>query len=147
MGNKTKLNPQRQERIVNAIRLGAPIELACKAGGVDKSTVYRWIEKGNRQDKGVYREFCEAAKEAEIACVESMLGHIQIAAKKSWQAAAWLLERRYPVLYGRFLANDPRNNRDVTESVETQRAELKVVMGGSREVVGGNGKPKKGNGA
>jgi hypothetical protein len=40
-------------------------------------------------------EFSEAIKKAETDCKSRNIGIIQSAAIRTWQAAAWFLERRY----------------------------------------------------
>lgn len=49
-----------------------------------------------------YLQFMQAIKEAEGHAVTRWLEQIDAAAEAgSWQAAAWMLERRYPQEYGR----------------------------------------------
>lgn len=40
-GRKTKLTPERQTKILNAIRAGAYVETAAAAAGINKVTLYR----------------------------------------------------------------------------------------------------------
>lgn len=100
-GRKTKLTPQVQDLIVQALNVGAHHEHACQYGGVDQATFYRWLQKGE-EGKSPYREFCEAVKKAESQAGVGYLALIDSAARGgNWQAAAWKLERRWPQLYGR----------------------------------------------
>lgn len=121
MARPTKLTPEAQERICQAIRLGATYEHAAQRGGIGYSTLRDWVLRGEaeldrvadnprasiRADELIYVEFSEALKEAESDGILANLAHIRKAAqgdednRPQWQAAAWLLERRHPNIYGR----------------------------------------------
>ena len=91
---RSKRTPEAAERIIRAIRLGATNRLAAAAGGINVATFYRWLDAD--------RAFRDAVKEAEGAAALAALAAIERAAQAgTWQAAAWLLERRYPEEYGR----------------------------------------------
>ena len=101
MSNATKLTAERQARICQAIQLGAEYAMAAQFGGVDYSTMRRWIVAGDR-GRAPYRAFREAVKDAEARAVVGWLAKIEKAASDGeWTAAAWKLERRYPHVYGR----------------------------------------------
>lgn len=98
MARPCKLTPEVAERICEAIRLGATYDLAAAHGGVDASTLRRWLA----DERPEFSAFCGALKAAEAAGVVVSLHRIQAAAAGgAWQAAAWLLERRHPESYGR----------------------------------------------
>lgn len=93
-GRPTKLTPARQQRICDAIRLGATHLLAAQASGIDERTFYRWMDEKS--------QFCQAVKAAEGEAALVWLEKIEAAASDgNWQAAAWKLERRYPQMYGK----------------------------------------------
>jgi hypothetical protein len=101
MPRKTKLTPQVQEAIVQALTLGAVHAHACAYAGIDHATFYRWLQKGEA-GLAPYREFYEGVKRAEARSVVGWLAKIEAAANAGhWQAAAWKLERRYPHVWGR----------------------------------------------
>lgn len=94
MSRPTKLTPARQKAIMRAIEQGATYEHAAAAAGIHYDTLNEW-RKANP-------EFAEALKAAEARGVLACLRRIEEAAKSGqWQAAAWILERRYPEEYGR----------------------------------------------
>lgn len=94
MARPRKNTPTAKERIIEAVGLGATYERAAAAGGIGYSTLREWIL--------AEPEFAEAVKAAEAKCANEALIAIKRAARGGqWQAAAWLLERRYPSEYGR----------------------------------------------
>ena len=103
MARPTKLTPEVQERIVQAIGVGATYELAAQYGGVSYDAFNDWMNKGGGPAaREPYCQFCQAVKEAEGKAVVKWLAKIETAASDgTWQAAAWKLERRYPGAYGR----------------------------------------------
>lgn len=102
MARKSKLTPETQQKITEAIELGATYELAANYGGVAYNTFNEWMKAGEDAPAGVKREFYEAVKEAEGRAAVKWLAKIEKAASEgNWQAAAWKLERRYPGDYGR----------------------------------------------
>lgn len=102
MGRPTKLTPEVQQRIVQAIGLGATYELAAQYGGVSYDTFNEWMKKAAGGANGIYRQLSEAVQKAEGVAVVGWLAKIEKAASDGeWTAAAWKLERRYPHDYGR----------------------------------------------
>jgi hypothetical protein len=99
VARKTKLTPEVQQRIVDAIGQGATYELAAQYGGIHYDTLRVWIQTNPA--------FSEAIKSAEGRAVVKWLALIDKAARGTedrpgqWQAAAWKLERRYPYVYGK----------------------------------------------
>jgi hypothetical protein len=94
MPRRPKYSPEVQQRICDAIGIGATYEHAAAYGGITYETLNEW-----RKTKP---QFSEALKAAEARAVVGWLAKIEKAASDgTWQAAAWKLERRYPHLYGR----------------------------------------------
>ena len=52
-GRPSKLSPEVQERICNAIRAGNYYRAACRYGGIDYSNFRDWMLKGQRARSGV----------------------------------------------------------------------------------------------
>ena len=117
-GRPTKLTPAVQDRILQAVNVGATYELAAQYGGVAYSTFNNWMARGRAEierresprvaegskqwdTEQLYVEFVEALKGAEGNAAIKWLALIDKAAVDTWQAAAWKLERRYPEDYGR----------------------------------------------
>lgn len=94
MAARSKLTPETQARICDAVVIGATYEQAAAYGGVTYQTLNNWCK--------TKPSFLEALKAAEARAVVGWLAKIEKAANEgTWQAAAWKLERRYPAVYGR----------------------------------------------
>lgn len=101
MARPTKLTPELQQLIVQALSVGTTHKLACQYAGITETCFYAWLDKG-RRSLPPYAEFAEAVKKTEGRAVVGWLAKIEAAASDgNWQAAAWKLERRYPQDYGK----------------------------------------------
>ena len=96
MARPTKKTPDVKARVIQATRLGATRARAADAAGIAERTLYEMLAEDT--------QFAQAIKLAEGEAAVKALTAIQRAASgrnAQWQAAAWLLERRYPHEYGR----------------------------------------------
>ena len=99
---KTKLNPTIKKQIGDNITLGMPLKFAAEAAGISEVTFYNWMNRGESESKGQFYEFAEHVKACKAKAVQLHLKLITKAATDgSWQASAWILERRYPEEFGR----------------------------------------------
>jgi hypothetical protein len=83
-----KYGPDITAEICKHLALGMGRVDSCLLSDISYETFTRWMEHHN--------EFCEAIKKAEAKCKERNVALIQRAAVTTWQAAAWMLERKYP---------------------------------------------------
>lgn len=98
---KTKLTYEMVDRAVALKKDGLCDADIIAALGVHQSTFYRWLKE---PDTKVKRALCEGLKKAESEYKRSLLVTIRNAAMSRaqyWTAAAWLLERKYPMEFGR----------------------------------------------
>lgn len=114
-GRPIKLDDEIQNRIVTAIRAGNYIETAAAYAGINKSTLYSWLKRGERERQRVAknprarvtqkeRPFVEFSNAVERALAEAEIRDVAVigkAAEEQWQAAAWRLERKFPERWGR----------------------------------------------
>lgn len=105
-GRPSKFTPANCKIILEMVEVGAPALLAPTAAGVSYPTFREWIVQGEDDAaagrKTALAEFSEQVKKAEARMVKSRLEIIKKAAKANgdrWQAAAWMLERRFPQLF------------------------------------------------
>lgn len=97
-GRPTRLDRDTVTQLEQLIRAGTTIDVAAAAVGVSRASIYSWLKQGEKARKGTYaRELREAVERARAESESVLVARIgQAAAKGSWQAAAWLLERRFP---------------------------------------------------
>lgn len=99
---KTKLTPELQERFCEAIENGDSILGACGYVGIDESTYYNWIKRANEaKSRTKFVKFKECVDKAKAKALHNFEQVITSASMEHWQAAAWMLERRHPNLYGK----------------------------------------------
>ena len=101
MGRPTELTPETAKRIIDAIRLGNYATVACALAGVDDSTYYRWLERGEDKADGTpgeepFREFRDSIKRAEAEAEAMAVGTLVVASRNSANDAIRFLERRFP---------------------------------------------------
>jgi len=101
MGRRTKLTEETKQILLDSIASGMPYELSCQRAGICFDTFSTWRAKGE-EGREPYASFLGDLKQAEGNAVFVRLSQIDLAAENgNWQAAAWLLERRYPEHFGR----------------------------------------------
>ena len=95
-GRPTKLTPERQQQLLEALRAGCFYETACASAGVSYETVRSWMRRGEEDGEGAYFEFLEAVEEAEAQLELELIGAWTEAARTDWRASMEFLARRYP---------------------------------------------------
>lgn len=99
---KTKLTLEIQEEIGTNIETGMTIKNAALAAGIDESTFYKWMNRGENATSGQYFQFVKYIKESKAKSEKKHVDNIKKAANDgAWQASAWILERRFPEDWGR----------------------------------------------
>ena len=87
------LDPGKVDRLLQGIKLGLPFVHACARAGISEDTFARWRKQS--------ADFAESVKNAEAEAIARNVALVQKAAGRSWQAAAWWLERRHPKDFAR----------------------------------------------
>ena len=111
LGRRTKLTPEVQERICDAIRAGNFFEVACESAGISAVTGYSWMQRGEgthptRKRTKQHVEFVDAVRAAEcLAEVELVPKWRQV---DDWRGIAEFLSRRFPERW------TPRQRREVS---------------------------------
>ena len=103
MGRPSKFDNTKDKILAN-IRLGMRYTDAALAAGISYNTFNEWRKKGDKAKSGKYHEFCESLYLSEAEGERQLIARIQKAAQGgTWQAAAWILERRHREKWGRQL--------------------------------------------
>jgi hypothetical protein len=100
MPRPTKLTPEIQQCIADAIRAGNYAKVAAECAGVGETTFYRWMQMGERARSGRFREFWESIRIAEAEAEVRAVKAWQAAIPENWKAAMHWLARRYPDRWG-----------------------------------------------
>ena len=101
------LTPAVQKTICKAIETGAKLEIAARAAGIGARTLDEWLKHGRDElqadpdASGPCAAFVSKVMIASAKNEQELIGIIRKEAPKTWQAAAWLLERKFPQRYAR----------------------------------------------
>ena len=132
LGRKPSID---DELIINsfldAIRLGFSDKKACDYAMISTSSLYNWIRKAESDEEdGIenskYVKFLHMFKKARADFVYKHIKRITDASEQSWQASAWLLERRCP--------DDFTQNKQIAQNEEPIVVENNVPMISNNEV-------------
>jgi len=106
-GKSTKWTKARGEKIVSLLREGRFKAHVCAKVGIDRKTLYNWIsesENGQHKDWPGFPGFHLRVLEAEADYCQELEKELLIRAAEGknpdWKGAAWMLEKKHPLLYG-----------------------------------------------
>jgi len=131
-----------QEKICKALRTGATMAIAAEISGVGRSTIYKWINRGEQtRAKEPFKTFAKKVREAESLGALDALATIQDAVfKGDVKSAMWLLSRRHGY------KNDAQHTIPTAEEtsakpeqvdyrdlLNTQISELRLAMNKAKE--------------
>lgn len=115
-----------REKILNALRAGNYRVAACKFAGISEETFRRWMNAGKAGEPG-YVDFVAQVKQAEAQAEASLVATIRKAAGDHWQAAAWLLERKYTTRWGRRDLSWERMRREERQAQARALADIPIA--------------------
>lgn len=98
-GRISFLNEESEATILECLSAGTTLKTAYQAAGISERVFMKWMQKG-RAGQEPYVQFVQKVKTAQGKCKRSLVGIIRKASKKTWTAAAWLLERVNDDEYG-----------------------------------------------
>lgn len=102
-GRPSKFTPERRQAILDAISKRIPYILAAESNGICEDTLYDWIKKGiEDRNNGIDSEFAKFSEDIKRTEREKIEHHLNKLDEnvKNWQSDAWILERRWPKLFG-----------------------------------------------
>lgn len=129
-GRPGKLTDQITTQIVEIVLEGNYRETAAQIVGVNKTTLYRWIARGEEHDSDgkvpageqIYVDFCHALKSAEAYAEALLLRHAS-SGGFGWQAPMTVLERKYPNRWGRRDTHKVEHSGTVKHDLESMSDE------------------------
>lgn len=104
MGRRDLLTnyPEKIDAFLSAVRLGMSIKSACDYADISEEAFFYWQREGDKElaagrEKGKHAQFLKRYKKAKAEFQARHMARItQAADDGTWQASAWLLERRCP---------------------------------------------------
>ena len=96
--SREKLSKEGVKEAVKLTKMGLLDKDIAAYFNVTPETFSRWINHPRTDNQ---RQLCQALKKAEVERKGALLGRILKASDETWQAAAWLLERRYPAEFAK----------------------------------------------
>lgn len=133
MARKTSLTKQMILQTYDLLKEGHYNEDIAEYIGVHQATWYLWMNKGEelaemeddereqhiknlpklqQKNAQLYYEFHETVKKAQVEAKMTALRNIRKAGKKSWQAEAWYLERKFRQQFGRVTIVEDKQELD-----------------------------------
>ena len=102
VGRPYKLKPETHQRFVALLRASNAFETCARAVGVTPRVAKSWYQRGGESDaREPFKSFRVDCDRAEAEAESRAVAIIANAARDSWQAAAWLLERQHPERWAR----------------------------------------------
>jgi len=95
----SKISQDVVNKICEYISKGNYISVSCEAVGISRETFYNWLELGEKRVEPYFTLLTEF-KKAEADAEANRVAKLHLAGEKSWQANAWLLERKQPDRWG-----------------------------------------------
>lgn len=116
------ITEQKVKAICKAITLGATVKVAASTAGIDQKTLYNWRQKGKNTTSGMFYDLVKRMEVAENQFITNNLENLARHSNLSWQASAWLLERRHPELFAKI--TERRELDELKKEVQAIRGEM-----------------------
>lgn len=145
-GRPPKLSKKLIQEMSNLLRMGAYVESAALAIGMDKATFYSHLKKGNKDiDAGSYSTLSailvrEVHKATEVAVMRD-LKRIDDAASEDWRAAAWKMERRHAAQWGNKSALKLEKDKPGFSDSESLHSQVAQLINDHEPQEGDDGQP------
>jgi transposase len=137
IGRPTKLTPEVQARILEALEAGSSQEGAANYAGIGRETFYSWMRRGGLGESP-YADFADAVQKTTGALEIELSSVVRLAGKNgNWQAAMTMMERKWPERWGRREAPAPvaaANGAEADHKSQLERAKAVVAAIESAEV-------------
>jgi len=98
----SKLTKEREEKIAQALEQGKSMNSAARMVGISPQTVYNWLDRGEGQEEGIYKEFFERITRAKGHGEDVYFNTVWQMAKEEGdhRFLASLMKQRYPDSWG-----------------------------------------------
>lgn len=130
-GRPTKLTDALFRAFIELFLKGSFRETACRELGVGYRTFVRWMKLGRTNPNGLYGQFRRGVLAAEARSQNRLLDRVHAAVLEDWKAAAWILERKFPDLFGAYRGELGELKRQIREM---EREIAKVPVGSAEQL-------------
>lgn len=129
-GRKSKYSEEIVDEICQHLSTGNTRRTSCILAGISEDTFAIWLAK--------YPDFSDSVKRAEELSIARNVAHIHKAAMTTWQAAAYILERRRPDDWRLKTSLDiTTNGKDIrsmsTDELEATLERLRTIVQADRD--------------
>lgn len=99
-GRQSKLTTELIAKIRGYVAAGNTFKIACQLCRISETIFYKWMGATDSSDPLIL-ELIQSVKEATAEAEAAMVARVRDASRENWTAAAWMLERRNPEVWGR----------------------------------------------
>ena len=151
MARPSECTSELRDRVAQLVRAGNYPERAAVAAGVSARTYYRWMERGEKQRRGIYHDFYEEVRRAEADAEVEAVARVRKGMADDWRACMNFLERRYPKRWRRRESHEHSGGLDLQvgaemlDDPETRRALREALRAAGRARAGESTRPRPGN--
>lgn len=90
-----------KDTFLKAVKMGFSNQKACQYSKISQTTLYKYLQLAEEAEKkGITNDYTKFKEELDQARAQFMMRHVaritQASDNGTWQASAWLLERRMP---------------------------------------------------
>jgi len=125
-GRASKLTPEVIEAVCTSVAAGLPLGMAAAKAGISVRSLHTWRKMGRDGKSKIHVALVSELKKAEAELVARNVELIQTAANRgTWQAACWLLERKFPGSFG----SDRREIRQLKKELKELKKQVKDGKG------------------
>lgn len=118
-GRPSKRTPDVEHALCEALKVGAPIRIACGYAGIDEATYHRWNER--------FPDFREATTRARYGQAVRNLALIQKAAPQDYRAALEALRMSFPAEFAKRLEISTEERVKIAEEQATALGEALIA--------------------
>jgi hypothetical protein len=95
-GRPTKLTPEVQEKLVQALQAANTRVAACAHAGISYSVFAKWMRQGKKARSGKFVKFVQAVRDAEARAQLTLVTQLRQLVADDWRGILALLGRRFP---------------------------------------------------
>lgn len=99
-GRPSKLTAIAKNKILTALRLAHTYDDAAILAGVDPRTLYRWLERGRKANRGEFYDFCQEVERAVVEGKALLVARVHNGSRSRPELALKILARRWPKEWG-----------------------------------------------